>query len=198
MKGSLALFDFDGTITSRDSLFEIIRFIRGRFRFMTGMLLLSPFVGLHIVRVLPNWKVKERVLGYFFGGMHIGEFQEACDRFSREHLPRLVRSKANDEIRRLLMEGTRVVVVTASAENWIRGWTDAVGIELVATRLAVSDGVITGKLLGKNCHGDEKVVRIQEYLDLSDYTEVYTYGDTPSDLPMLRLGTRQHYKPFRD
>ena len=39
---SIAFFDFDGTITKKDSLMHFTAFAKGRFIFYTGMLLLSP------------------------------------------------------------------------------------------------------------------------------------------------------------
>ena len=44
---------------------------------------------------------------------------------------------------------------------------------------------------------EEKVIRIQEEYNLSDYQEIYVYGDSPGDKPMLGLATKSFYKPFR-
>jgi phosphoserine phosphatase len=57
--------------------------------------------------------------------------------------------------------------------------------------------VITGRIEGKNCHGEQKVIRIQEEYNLSDYQEIYAYGDSSGDKPMLGLATNSFYKPFR-
>jgi phosphoserine phosphatase len=51
--------------------------------------------------------------------------------------------------------------------------------------------------MGKNCHGEEKVRRILEQHNMSDYEVVYAYGDTAGDLPMMKLAGNSFYKPFR-
>ena len=98
---------------------------------------------------------------------------------------------------RLRKEGFELVIVSASAENWIRGFAKRLSLELIATILEVKNGLITGKLEGKNCSGEQKVIRIQERWDLTGYEEIYVYGDTPADKPMMALATRSFYKPFR-
>ena len=70
-------------------------------------------------------------------------------------------------------------------------------LRLLGTKLMTRNGKITGKIDGKNCHGSEKVCRIEERYNLSDYTDIYCYGDTRGDKPMLELGTIKFYKPFR-
>ena len=61
----------------------------------------------------------------------------------------------------------------------------------------MKNGLLTGKIENQNCHGEEKVNRINAAFDLSQYDEIYCYGDTKGDKPMLRLATFAFYKPFR-
>jgi phosphatidylglycerophosphatase C len=125
-------------------------------------------------------------------------FQENCNLFADKKLPGLIRPGALAEIRRLSECGFEVVVVSASAGNWIRKWTDSLSLRLISTQLEVKNGRITGKIEGKNCHGEQKVVCIKELWNLSEYKEIYVFGDSSGDLPMLALATRSFYKPFRN
>ena len=88
------------------------------------------------------------------------------------------------------------MVVSASPENWIEQWSQNLHLELIASRLEVNEGKVTGKILGKNCHGNEKVSRIRELYDLSHYRIVAAYGDSSGDKPMLQLASKSYYKPF--
>jgi len=90
-----------------------------------------------------------------------------------------------------------VVIVSASAQDWIKDWCAETGVSMIATKLEVKEGKITGKIEGNNCHGKEKVRRINETYNLSDYNEIYCYGDSRGDKPMLGLGNISFYKPFR-
>ncbi len=197
MKARIALFDFDGTITRKDSLLEFIRYTRGSFRFFTGFLLLSPFLVAMKAGFISNQRGKEIVLRYFFGGTALPDFDEWCHRFSNQVLPALIRPGALDEINRLKQENITVVLVSASPENWLKYWTQMHGLELIGTRLEHADGRISGRIQGKNCHGEEKVRRIREQYPTGQTEIIAAYGDTSGDRPMLALALTTYWKPFR-
>jgi HAD superfamily hydrolase (TIGR01490 family) len=134
---------------------------------------------------------------FFFSKTPVEEFQRKCDAFATEALPQLLRPKAINEIRRLQQDGAEVVIVSASPGNWSEQWRRQFNIGSLATRLQIKDGRLTGRFDGKNCHGEEKVCRINEAYDLNNYDEVYCYGDSKGDKPMLGLATFKFYKPFR-
>lgn len=193
----IAFFDFDGTITSKDTLLEVIKHQKGKALFYTGFLLNTPtLIGLKL-KIVSNQKAKERMLTYFFKGMDVGAFQQACDKFIDEVLPPMIRMDAIEEIQKLKSEGFEVVVVSASPTNWIKRWTDANGLGLIATNLQCVNGSLTGLIDGINNNAEEKVARIKAAYNLADYDEIYCYGDSNGDKPMLALGTKAFYKPFR-
>ncbi len=197
MKQRIAFFDFDGTITFKDTYLEFIKYTKGTLRFITGFFINSPYLVAYKLKIIPNQVAKEKVLGYYFKNVSLTEFQKLCDDFATEVVPKLIRAKALAEIKTLQKDGTTVVIVSASFGNWIQKWANENEIELIATRAEVVAGRITGCVDGKNCHGQEKVRRISEVYNLADYEEVYAYGDTSGDLPMLRIATNSFFKPFR-
>lgn len=204
MSGKIAFFDFDGTITTKDTLLEFIRHSKGNTRFYLGFLLTSPWLVAYKIKLISNQTAKEKVLRFFFRHTPVDRFEQQCLLFSRDVLPRLIRPKALEEITKLKAAGADVVIVSASPENWIRAWTDAIDAELLATRLETAPDKdpakpprLTGMILAANCHGEEKVRRILEAYTLENYQEIYTYGDTGGDRHMLKLGTVSFYKPFR-
>lgn len=197
MSRVIAFFDFDGTITTKDSLLEFIKYCKGNTAFYVGFLLHAPFLIAYKLKIISNQRAKEMMLRYFFRKMTIQEFTECCDRFNHDVMPLLIRPKALKEINKLKEAGAEIVIVSASPENWLGAWSDSIKAKCIATKLAVSDNRITGNIAGKNCYGSEKVRRIKEAYDLSDYTSVYCYGDTNGDKPMLALGAYSFYKPFR-
>jgi HAD superfamily phosphoserine phosphatase-like hydrolase len=87
--------------------------------------------------------------------------------------------------------------VSASAENWVKPWCDKYGIRCLSTKLEVNGGIITGKIRGRNCYGDEKACRIKETFDLSKFDLIIAYGDSSGDKEMLALAHERNYKPFR-
>ena len=47
--------------------------------------------------------------------------------------------------------------------------------------------------------GEEKVRRILEMVDIGKYEQIFAYGDSSGDLPMLQLAPpeNRYFKPFR-
>ena len=193
----IAFFDFDGTITTKDTLFEIIKHQKGKAKFFTGILLHSPvLIGLKI-KLITNQRAKELILKYFFKGNELSFFQQRCDDFATMLLPSIIRPGALEEIKKLKDANFDIVIVSASAENWIRKWADLIGLGLLATQLETVDGKLTGNLSGPNCNGAEKEIKIRSAYDLSKFDQIYCYGDSNGDKQMLALGTKTFYKPFR-
>ncbi len=197
VKKGIAFFDFDGTITTKDTLLEFIKFSKGNLLFYAGFLLNLHFLVAYKLKIISNQTAKEKILRFFFKQTPEAEFISKCSSFTSQVLPGLLRKKALDEIRTLREKGYKVVVVSASPENWILGWTRDQEVDLIASRLEIINGNLTGNLIGKNCHGEEKVTRISEIFQLSDFDEILAYGDTSGDKPMLRLAHTGHFKPFR-
>jgi len=192
----LALFDFDGTITSKDSLFQFIMHTKGKPRFWVGLLFCTPFLILNKTKLLSSQKAKELLLTHFFKGMEEEVFNSSCKTF-RTDIERMVRPPALIELQKHQSQNTRIVIVSASIENWIRPWAQVHGFELIGSKLQIQNGKITGKLLGANCNGVEKVNRIMQRYTLTDYEHVFAYGDNQGDIPMLSLAHDKFFKPFR-
>jgi HAD superfamily hydrolase (TIGR01490 family) len=197
VKKGIAFFDFDGTITTKDTLLEFIKYSKGVMHFYVGFLLNSPYLLAYKLKIISNQSAKEKILRFFFAKMSVGAFNEICDDFAANGIPQLIRPKALEEIEKFKNNGTRVVIVSASPENWISKWSAAIQADLIATQLEVKNELLTGNIIGKNCHGEEKVRRIKSKYDLSRYDSIYAYGDSGGDKPMLALASRAYYKPFR-
>ena len=193
----VAFFDFDGTITCKDTLWEIIRFHRGSAAMYAGIVQLLPSLIRFKLKLLSAQEMKELVLGYFFGGIHSADFKRSCDEFCSTVLPKLIRPQALTAIREHQKQGHHVVVVTASAQDWVAPWCRTENIVCLGTQLEVIDRHITGNILGNNCNGEEKVNRITKAYRLDHFSEIYAYGDTKGDIPMLQLANHKSFKPFR-
>jgi len=190
----IAFFDLDGTITRGDTLFAFIRFCHGKGRIITGLAALTPVMVLYRLGLIPTGRAKERVLSYFFRGIPDAHFRTMGSRFSRDVLPGMVRERALEEIRMHQSNGARVVVVTASLDAWCEAWCRNLGLDLIATEYETSRGMVTGKIVGKNCKGPEKVRRINERFNLEKAVSIYAYGDRKSDRDMLNLAHSKYLK----
>lgn len=90
----------------------------------------------------------------------------------------------------------RIIIVSASLENYLKPWCEAEKLELLATRLETDNSIYTGKILEKNCNGKEKELRLRNYLNLDEYVTIIAYGNSNGDKEMLALANQAFYKPF--
>lgn len=190
----LVLLDFDGTITKNDSLLKFIRFAVGDQQFVLGLLVLSPILVAYKLKLIPNYKAKEMVLSWFFKGMSADAFSKVTRDYSLKHIDTILRPKSMEKIAWHKERGHKVVIVSASIESWLQPWCQRHGLELLATKLEMKNGKVTGRLLSKNCYGQEKVNRIKEAYDLKAYDYIYAYGDSSGDKEMLDLANESYYK----
>jgi HAD superfamily hydrolase (TIGR01490 family) len=192
----LALFDFDGTLTSKDTFIEFLKFFKGPVKFYCGMVILSPIIILYKLRMIKNWRAKEIMMNYFLAGVTILNFQESCNRFSATRINNLIRAEALKKLIFHRSRGDEVFIVSASPENWIRVYGESISVKVIATQLEVKNEKITGKIAGKNCYGPEKAQRIQASINLKDFSTISAYGDSRGDKEMLELAKHQYYRRF--
>ena len=198
MSKKIAFFDFDGTITTDDSLLKFIRFVVGDRRFLIGLITLSPMLILYKLKFIPNYKAKQYLLSWYFKDIKKEDFFQVANKYSLNHIDKIVRKKAIDRINWHKKQGDKIVVVSASIDCWLRPWCNINNLELIATRLDLSEDKITGKFLTKNCYGQEKVNRINETYNLKEFNYIYAYGDSSGDREILAIANEKYYKPFRD
>ena len=188
-KAKLFAFDFDGTLTTRDTLIEFIRYACGTVRFLLGFLLYSPLLVLMKLRLYSNGKAKQKVFVHFFKGMSIDAFDTLCQDFASTHR-HLLRPEVVSQLEQALSEGAEVLIVSASIDNWVQPFFPKV--KVLGTQIEVIDGRLTGRFLTPNCYGQEKVRRILTlHPDRSAY-HLTAYGDSRGDRKMLAFADEAH------
>jgi phosphatidylglycerophosphatase C len=193
----LVVSDFDGTITTDDSLIRFIRFVVGDTKFMWGIIFLSPMLIVYKLKILPNYKAKQYMLSYFLKGMSEKKFMRVASEYSLNHIDTILRPKAMEKIAWHKEQGHKIVIVSASIECWLKPWCDKNNLDMIGTKIEIKSGIVTGKFLTKNCYGIEKANRVREVYNLSEYAHIYAYGDTRGDKELLELADESFYKPFR-
>ena len=184
----VAAFDFDGTLTTSDTLLSFIRFTHGRLRFLLGFLRYAPLLLMMKLGLYPNGKAKEKVFSYFYKGVPHEQFSQWGHEFA-DIAATMLSSVMVKTLRWHQSEGHTVCVVTASIDEWVRPVCERLGINTVlATRIEVSfDGLLTGRFLTPNCYGAEKVVRLLEEFPERKSYKLYAYGDSRGDHELLAI-----------
>src|SRR3989338_4327668 len=165
----LAIFDFDGTVTTRNSFADFILWTDGVMGALRGLLVLSPAIMAYIFGCMPNWKAKQKVFAYFYKGWEKERFEAAARDYARKKLPAILRPAALQRVEWHQKQGHRVVIVSASLENYLGVWCRREGFDCIATKVEVRDQRLTGKFASSNCYGEEKVRRIKERYNLNDF-----------------------------
>ena len=202
MKKKIYCFDFDGTLTTSDTLLEFIKYAKGRGRFLMVFLMYSPLLVLMKLHLYPNWKAKQQIFAHLFAGMRIEKFDALCRGFAEEN-QHLLRPKGIILMHEALVAGAQVFIVSASIDNWVRPFFDIrnlKGVQVLGTQIEVEEGKLTGRFKSNNCYGKEKVHRIAEALksfERSEY-EIEAFGDSRGDKEMLAFADKGHFKPFRE
>ena len=187
-------FDFDGTLTTKDTLIEFIRYAKGSMALGLGFMRYAHLLVLMKIGLYPNYKAKQKVFSHFFKDTTLDDFNALCKAFAASS-SHLLRPNAIETINHAIKEGSEVLIVSASIDNWVQPFFPQV--KVVGTQIEVIDGKLTGRFLSKNCYGQEKVNRILSlYPNRQDY-HLTAYGDSRGDKEMLAFADESHFKPFR-
>lgn len=186
----ITIFDFDGTLTSTDSMMAIIIFHRGRLGLAWALIRQIHLIILMLMGRYPNQKAKEHLLAYCFGGMTKDEFSSLCQHFA-EASQNIMNPEMTAVLERAKEEGD-TYIVTASPVEWVSLFAN--GVEVLGSKMEIVDGKITGRLIGKNCYGPEKVNRLLAAVPAlqqhrNDY-HVTAYGDSRGDREMLAFADK--------
>ena len=193
-------FDFDGTLTTKDTLLEFIRFAKGSGQMFRGFLLFSPLLILMKLHLFPNWKVKQKIFSYFFKGMKIDDFNALCTRFAEQN-KHLLRPAGIEKVRQAIdEEHNTVLIISASIDNWVRPFFDEIDqkIQVLGTQIETKEGRLTGQFTTKNCYGEEKVTRLTALYPHREAYYLIAFGDSRGDKELLAFADKGFYKPFRN
>jgi HAD superfamily hydrolase (TIGR01490 family) len=191
---NLALFDFDGTITTRETMADFMVHAVPPRRQAWGRLLLAPCVAGYKLGLVSGVAVRTAVVRVGFAGVPSGLVQAHGETFAATALPALLRPEAMDRIRRHRQQGDTVVVVSGGLDAYLAPWCRTHGLALICSTLEQRDGRLTGRYLGAQCVGEEKARRVCAAYDLAAYGRIYAYGDTHEDLALLDLAHHRFYR----
>ena len=195
-KKTLALFDFDKTITDRDSFLPFMFFAFGYFKIFFLLVLFFPQALICFAGFVSRKKFKEMIFRRTIKGWTKEKFQQIAQDFYKQKMKKWIRKSAADEIKKHLENNADVSLVSASPEDWLKPFTDEFGINLIGTRLEIKDGLYTGNIVGANCRKAEKVVRVKKVYNLEEYSDIYAYGDSRGDYEMLQIANHPFFRHF--
>lgn len=187
----VAAFDFDGTLTPRDTLVPFLARLYGRRRLLT-----------HAAAVGPPWRrdpdvhrrdeLKAQLLRRLTAGDDPERVQAAGERYA-DQLATMLLPDMVEQVERHRRAGHEVVAVSASLTVYLSPLLrDRFGFdEVIAVGLEVgADGRHTGEMLGPNVRGPQKAVLLRRWLaetGTDDDVELWAYGNSSGDAELLAM-----------
>lgn len=189
----IALFDFDGTIVKGDSIVPFICYsaLKGFAPPWASFKAVWAYIR-YGLKLIDDLKAKEEALS-FLKGKPKSAADALSERFYQDVLKKRLFPEALKELEQCRQDGLIVLIVSASPDVYMHAVKNGLGVQaVIATRCALdADDVYLGRLASQNCKGFEKTLRVAEYLAAlgiePDMASSRSYGDTLSDVPMLRL-----------
>jgi phosphatidylglycerophosphatase C len=196
-RSTVAVFDFDGTITTVDTFRDFITWHLGPFHFWISMLATSPLIALYAIGIVGNSIPKHAIFKLLYRNYPAAAFRTACEDYALRRLPSLIRPKALAKIRHHLSENHRLFIASASLTDWIEPWASGVGFErVIATRALILNDKLTGDFSDVCCYGQLKVVRLKEFGIPLENSTLYAYGDSKGDRELLAIADHAFYREF--
>lgn len=188
MSQKLALFDVDKTIISIDSMFAFLLYGLGKRPYELHRIGLA---GVNSILYKLGVMNADRAKSAYFGAIrHMDE--DDLKRFYENKLKPRIYPGALAEMDYRKQQGYHVLLVTASPAAYMKYFNELEEVDgVIGTDLVMEEGRYTGRIHGNNCKGEEKVLRIRQYLAENgitpDFDQSCAYSDSLSDMPMLRM-----------
>lgn len=192
VQASFALFDFDKTLCRGDSVLPYLLYCIRKGHAPKGQIFRAA-AGYVKQRIKPSLVTVAKMEALsFITGKTEKEMDDIARGFFREVQQKKFFKDGLEELKRLRKEGKKILVVSASASVYMRVLPEFLPVDAVLSTVCAvdEDGRYNG-LIGENCKGLQKPLRIAEYLAANhmtlDYATSCAYGDSASDAPMLSL-----------
>ena len=191
----LYCFDFDGTLTYKDTMFLYLQFYDAS-KFRIQFIKHIPLFILLKMNLLEADKVKRSFVSSVLKRQTKSKKKKKSQQFFDQYYPEIFRENALDFIKNIDHSQTDCYIVSASLDIWVRPFAEKFGMKLLATQAAFENNIFTGKFVGKNCNGLEKVNRIKEAINEKKYDKTIAFGDTSGDQEMLDWADEGQFKFF--
>lgn len=198
---AVAAFDFDGTLTQRDTFMPFLARGLGWPRFAWAIIRCLPWLAGYALRLVPNDVAKQKLMLATLKGRSILEMDDWTTRWLANDFPGQLRDWTVARLAWHQQEGHCCVMVSASPNIYLERVARQLGFDdLICTEMAVRDSHLTGLMRTPNCYGEQKVVRLTAWMEArfglgsASAVTLYAYGDTAGDKPMLRMAGQAWYR----
>lgn len=196
----VAAFDFDGTVSRRDTLMPFVARFAGVGRSAAGSFG-AGWDGLvrRTLAVRDRDAVKEQMIRRLLTGRDARDLDRAAGVYAAELIDRALRPEMVEEIRRHVAAGHETLFVSASLSNYLHPIARYLAMtDVIAVDLEVSDGVLSGSMVHPNVRAAEKAARLRRWLGVPangavEGVELWAYGNSSGDHELLELADHAYW-----
>lgn len=189
----VAAFDFDGTLTRRDTLVPFLVHACGRRQVAASLRRVAPVAARARFRSRSGGDhhrdiVKEHLLASLLTGRDAEWFLSEGEDFART-LERRLRPEMTSQVAWHRDEGHELVIVSASLMAYLAPFArDHRFDHVIAVEMEVDEnGRLTGALASPNVRGIEKARRLTRWLDGEPPEVLWGYGNSAGDRELLEM-----------
>jgi phosphatidylglycerophosphatase C len=196
----VAAFDFDGTLTTRDTLVPFLAKVSGPARFAQVGAQLGLLGARRKVDVRDRDEVKAEMVRRLFSGRSERDLRRRGELYARDLLANQVDP---DVLRRLDQHrdlGHEVLLVSASLVYYLDPIAEELGLHgVIAVEPAVDGDRLTGALTRPNVRAEQKALRLREWLGQPRTgplrgVELWAYGNSSGDHALLQLADHAYWR----
>ncbi|MEG1287447.1 MAG: HAD-IB family hydrolase [Clostridium sp.] len=188
----LAIFDVDYTITRKETLMELFKYVISKDKGMIKFLPRAAFSGvMYGIGIYDERKVKEKFLK-FIDGIEEKHLADLVKNFYKDRLSKILYKDALNMMKKLKGQGYKIFLISASPEFYLKELYAIEEVDLIiGTKFLFEGGKFARKMDGFNCKGEEKVKRLMTVIEKEnlnvDFENSYMFSDSLSDKPLLDL-----------
>ncbi len=189
----IAAFDFDGTLTRRDTLLPFLVRSCGARRVATAVVGVGPHAARasfgRLEQDLHHRDAsKAALLDALLGGRK-AEWLAAEGASFAPTLPRRIRPEMVDRVAWHRAQNHELVIVSASLAAYLTPFAETEGFDhVIAVAMQPDvDGVLTGTMVGGNVRGPTKATRLRAWLGDEEDVELWAYGNSSGDTELLAM-----------
>lgn len=185
MKDKFAVYDYCETLISSQTANEFTYQYANQHLCLLSRIKANIFINFKIFKRRKKW-----LLLNLLKGEHRQEIEAFSRCFAEQWLQKHLNKKVFDDLKDKKKQGYKVIIISAGFSTYIDYHNEFINADkVIANDFVYENDVFNGVISTKDCHGKEKVIRLDAIVGLKniDLENSCFYSDCLSDLPLFEI-----------